>query len=108
MTRLLQLRASREDFRCTFFPFAFTKEWDRDAEACDYCIEAQYLKEHDMESHYNAFSECVFCPPWSSSYFKWRDFLVSQISYTAAVRSLLQNNNDNWLQEIRKDKVSIS
>lgn len=46
MTYLLQLRASRETFRCVFFPDAFTEP--RQIERCDYCSEEQLLQEYDM------------------------------------------------------------
>ncbi|KAH9879404.1 hypothetical protein J1614_002844 [Plenodomus biglobosus] len=104
MTYLLQLRASRETFRCAFFPEAFTEP--RQFERCDYCSEEQLLQKHDMPDCYNTFDECV-CPPWDVPYLEWRDFLVDQMSYTTIISRFVHNDNNAWLQEVREKKVSV-
>jgi hypothetical protein len=107
VTPLLRIRAFCPSLERRFVPYNVAIGMNPEDDICHFCMEKYMLEEHGMDADRNMWTERT-CAPMDLDREEWVDYYADQMDYMSAISDLLHATNEDWLTDLRDNKMSVS
>jgi hypothetical protein len=93
--------------RFKFVPYKLATGMSPVDDICWYCIDEMEAMDRGEEDWNSPLEECICAPGDDMNAEDWKTYQYDLIARSDIVHSLICNNNEKWLEDIRKDKMTV-